>query len=101
VLKPFSTLDATKKHAESVIKRLVRVEPEGRTLLAQDYMLFQRATSLVEPTGVPLDSAVSEYFRLLNLLDGRATLSEAVRSYVARNDKPRTDCYGGRLSAGG
>jgi len=91
VLKPFSTLDAAKEHAESVIKRLVRGEPEGRTLLAQDYLVFKRASSLVEPTGVPLDSAVSEYVRLLNLLDGRATLSEAVRSYVARNDKPRTD----------
>ena len=65
-LKPFSALDAAKQHAQSVLQRLVHAEPEGIKLNPQEHLVFQRANSLIEPTGIPLDTAMADYVHLLN-----------------------------------
>jgi integrase len=83
-LKPFSTLEAAKAEAQDVLQRLVQGEPEVVSLTGGDRLAFLRAKSQLEPTQVPIDVAVAEYVHLLALLNGKATPTEAVRTFISR-----------------
>ena len=86
-LKPFAKLQSAKDHAHAVLDRLVRREPEELSISGMDRLAYMRAKTQLEPKGIPVDVAVSEYLHLHSMLNGKATPAEAVRFYLNRQDK--------------
>jgi hypothetical protein len=59
---------------------------EGFTLMLQgaDRLIYTRATETLEPLGIPLDVAATEYAQASQLLRGGGSVLEAARFFVKK-----------------
>jgi integrase len=80
----FSKLAEAGEYAGSLAERLNSGNGLPLVLDGPDRMAYTRAIENLAPMRVPLDVATSEYAQAVQLLEGRASLAEAVRCFVKR-----------------
>lgn len=80
----FTEPDAAKSAASDACIRIATGEQNVLELCNQDRLVYLRAVEVLQASRVPLDTAASEFSQAVALLDGKATILEAVRDYVAR-----------------
>jgi hypothetical protein len=68
--RAFTTLEAAKKEALLVAQRIQAGRQEMNDLRPLDREAYRTAVDLLEPTGVPLVTAIQEYIRAAKLLGG-------------------------------
>ena len=73
--RSFTTLEAAKKEAQLVAQRIQGGRQEMNDLRPHDREAYRTAIQLLEPTGIPLITAVQEYVRAGKLLGGIPMLS--------------------------
>lgn len=71
------------QEAKAAVQNLAHGELDVLTLRSDDRLSYVRAVHAVEPTGVSLEKAATEYAEAYRMLDG-TSLIEAVRFYVQR-----------------
>ena len=81
----YADLAAAKNAACDACRKIANGEHYALQLKNQDRLVYLRAIETLEPVSVPLDVAASEFARAFALLNGRATLVEAVRDYISRH----------------
>jgi len=83
-VKRFAHEEDARAEAESIAHRLDSGDHHSRQLKNTDVESYIEAMKHLEPLGVPLQAAVSEYVHAVKILDGRS-LSEAAKDFVQRN----------------
>jgi len=73
--RSFTTLEAAKKEAQLAAQRIQGGRQEMNDLRPHDREAYRTAIQLLEPTGIPLITAVQEYVRAGKLLGGIPLLS--------------------------
>ena len=81
--RSFTTLEAAKKEAQLVAQRIQGGRQEMNDLRPHDREAYQTAVGLLEPTGVPLVTAIREYVRANKLL-GDIPLLAAVDEFTRK-----------------
>lgn len=80
----FPTLTEARKEANRIAGKLSNGEVAIAELTRADAAAYQRAIALLEPVGVPLEFAASEYANAVKRL-GAVSLSQAVDFYLQRH----------------
>src|SRR2546430_208692 len=80
----FSELKKARTEAALIATRMATGDQDVLQLRSADRAAYLRATQLLRPTGVPLESAIAQFVEATQLL-GNCSLVEAVRFYVRRN----------------
>jgi integrase len=84
----FAEFAAAKARAEGLAERLSTGEELILALEGPDRLRYLRATEMLQPVGIPIDVAVSEYAQAIQLLGGKGTLLEAVRCFSKQHGDP-------------
>lgn len=87
VRKNFADLDKAKAHAQSVAICIANGELHVLTLKDEDKIRYVAAQRALAPTGVSLETAAAEYADAYRQLEGRGTIGEAVKFFVAHRPK--------------
>lgn len=80
----FGDLAAAKKRGGEIVGALAKGEIGAVNISAQDVAAFLRASALLQPTGVSLESACREYAEAFKVLGGISVL-QAAREYAKRH----------------
>lgn len=80
-----STLTALKAEAQKIAISKENGETARLQLTRADQASYLRARELLAPIGKPLELVVSEAVECAKMLNGRASIAEAVRDYLARH----------------
>lgn len=81
----FADLGEARKEAQAAAERLARGERDCIVLRDTEALEYVRAQEFLLPIGVPLDSAANEYAQGMTMLNGKGSILEAVRFFVASN----------------
>lgn len=81
-----STLADAKKEAESAIDKIVAGQSEVLSLTNADAHVYLRAREIADSVGKPLDVIARDHAEALTLLAGRASVLEACRDWLKRNN---------------
>ncbi len=77
--------DEIEEVALDILKQLGNGKTDLRTLSGTERVIYERAVGILKPLGLPLDMAVMQFADAKAKLNGRATLSEAVDSWLSAN----------------
>jgi integrase len=81
-----SDLERAEIAAEEACEKISSGQHLSLTLTHIDRLAYLRASEVLSPFGVKLDVAAHEYASAMTLLGGRATITEACRDWIKRND---------------
>jgi integrase len=84
-VKSFADLGEAKTEAKNIASQIAAGDQSGVFLRGEDRVLYQRATSILKPLGIALDTAAQEYADGRALLKGAASVLEACREYARRH----------------
>jgi integrase len=83
----FASLKAAREEAERVLDLLAKGEPEELTLTSTERLAYLRAREVLDKLSVPVDVAASHFAHATALLNGQATLTDAVTWYLKMRPK--------------
>ena len=76
--------------ANEMLEQLLAGQADAVTLSVTDKAIYLRALDYLKPTGTALDAAAQAFAAAAQVLNGRASLLEAVRFYMKHNSHTRT-----------
>lgn len=80
----FTSLRAAKDEANVIVSRLGNTDADVLTLTSADRSAYLRARQLLDPLGVPVENAASEFVQAKAVL-GEVPLLQAAQHYVKRH----------------
>jgi len=85
-----ASLDDAREVAANACRQISNGDQASLELKHGDRLAYARSIEALAPTGVPIDTACREYAAALQILGGKASIIEACRDWVKRNENPIT-----------
>lgn len=81
------SLEAGKARAKEIIEKLTTGNAHVQSFTVRQTAAINEAIEILQPTRVTLTEAARQFAEAFNLLEGRATISEAVKYFLAERQK--------------